>query len=640
MHGSAVYAEDPSTEVLCLAYGDKLWTPMDGGCPPLLAEHIAAGGLLEAHNCPFEEDIWHYVCHLRMGWPEVPPEQWRDSAALCAAFAIPQSLGKAGAAMLLDQVKDEGGHAVMMKLSRPKKPSKKDPSEWRNDPALFEQLYAYCRQDVVAETALAEALPPLSANEEQVWLASNAANRRGIYCDRDAVRGAIRMMALAEADYHAQVAEVTGGTLCGDDLGSWQKVLPWCAARGVHLPNYQKGTLDDILGSGYVMPEEVRTVLTIRRALGRASTAKLQGMLDRANADGRIRNTLNYHGAAPGRWAGRGIQPQNMPRGTFKPAAVDACLADMATMDLEAFRFWWGDPFAAASNCIRGCLTAAPGKVLIAADYSAIEARVANWLSGQTDVVEVFRDYDAGRGPDAYKVMASKTFKKLVSEIIDSQRQLGKVQELGCQFGMGWKTFQAAAAAAPYFLTLTDDEARHAVQVYRETHPQVVRMWRLLEEAAIGAVRSGAVCNAGPIKFKMQGQHLKCRLPSGRLNTYPFAKVEPRETPWGAMKDAVTFMGEDPDTKQWTRLGSFGGFWLENCTQGAARDLMAEALLRAEARGFPVVLTVHDELVAEIDEANLATPQEFSALMCELPQWANGLPVAAAGWAGKRYRKG
>ncbi len=629
-----MYAEHPSTEVLCLAYGNKLWTPMDGGCPPELVAHIAAGGLLEAHNATFEQDIWHYVCHLRMGWPAVPPEQWRDSAALCAAFAIPQSLGKAGAAMLLDAVKDEGGHAVMMKLSKPKKPSKKDPSEWRNDPALFEQLYAYCRQDVKAETALAEALPPLSPLQLASWQATNHINRRGIACDRDAIRGALRMVTLAEADYHARIAKVTGGALAGEDIGSWQKVLPWCAGRGVHLPNFQKGTLTEILGNGYGMPEDVREVLTIRLALGRTSTAKYQAMLDRCNADGRIRNMLNWHGAATGRDAGRGIQPQNLPRGTLKPEAVEGCLADMASMDLEAFRFWWGDPFAAASSCIRGCLTAGPGKVLVAADYNAIEARMLLWLAGDPGL-SVF-----STGRDIYKEMAATIYGILVEQVTAEQRALGKIAILGLGYGMGWAKF--IMTCATFGIIIDEEMARRVVKVYREKYEAVVRLWYAAEDAQIRAVRSGTTTEVrdGLVKYRMKGEHLQCRLPSGRLMIYPFAKVELRDTPWGAKKDAMTYMGIDTETHQWTRQVSYGGMAVEQMDQASSCDLIMAATLRAESRGMPVVLRVHDEIVSEIDEASPVTAEDFAAMMAELEPWAAGLPVTAAGYKSRRYRKG
>lgn len=643
--GAEVYAEHPSTEALCLAYRmpdgvRRLWTPEDGGCPKLLADHIAAGGLLGSLNVLFEIAIWEEVAVKRMGWPAVPLEQWRDTMAQSAAMAIPMSLEAGCAAMGVAVQKDMAGKAVMLKLSVPRRPTKADPSKWNNDPALFERLYAYCWQDVEAEHALAEALPPLSPHELEVWKASTRINRRGMYCDREAVAAALRMMDLAIAAYHRQVSTATGGIITGENLGSWQQVLPWMRGRGVNLPNYQKGTLGAV--DLATVPKDVAAVIRARLATGRTSTAKYLAMRDRACADGRLRGMLTYHGANTGRWAGRGVQPQNLPRSSPDPEVMDQAFTDMATLSFEDFSLLWGDPLAMASACLRGALCAAPGKVLVAGDYSAIEARVCNWLAGQDDIVEIFRKKDRGEGPDAYRVMASRTFKVLIELVTYVMRQLGKAQELGCQFGCGWKTFKEVASQPPYNCVLTDEEAQAAVDLYRQTHPNVVNLWYALENAAIGAIRTGTVTvvRDGMIKFRMMGPHLKMRLPSGRLLTYPFAEIHPRMTPWGQMKDAVTFMAEVGEGHVWQRDHTYGGSLCENAVQAIARDLMADAILRAEARGFPVVLTVHDELVCEIDDTPIsADAADLEAIMCELPSWAEGLPVAAEGFKGHRYRK-
>ncbi len=352
--GSAVYAEHPTTDILCLAYrldGIALWTPIDGGCPDVLVAHILSGGIVEAHNCAFEEDIY--------GFPPVPPRQWRDSMATCAAMAIPLSLEKAGAAMHAAEQKDPGGKAVMMKLSQPRKPTKKDARTWFDDPEMFAQLYAYCRQDVAAEHCLSEMMPPLNPHEQDIWHASNAINRRGIAVDLPAVKAALRMIALAEADYHQAIHDATGGVINADTIGSWQVVVPWCAGRGVRLPNYQKGTLAEVVKQD--IPADVKVVLNARLALGRTSTAKYQALVDRTSSDGRLRNHLVYHGAGPGRWAGRGVQLQNLPRGGLKVEAVHDALADMATMSKDDFGVFWGDPMATASQCLRGCLIAGQG---------------------------------------------------------------------------------------------------------------------------------------------------------------------------------------------------------------------------------------------------------------------------------------
>ncbi len=615
-----------------------LWTPLDGDCP--LADFIACGGLLEAHNAGFEQNIWNYVCIPKYGWPAVPIDRWRDSMAQCAVMAVPLALGKAGDALGVAERKDDAGHAVMMKVSRPRKPSKNDPREWFDDPELFEKLYAYNRQDVRAEHAIGEALPPLSAAEQEIWHVSNTINRRGVYIDQPAVRAALRMVEMAKADYHRQIDEATGGLITEENLGSWQEVLPWCRGRGVALDNYQKTTLATALDGGD-LPEDVAIVLRARLATGRTSTAKYQVMLDHVNLDGRVRDLFLHHGAGTGRWAGQDVQPQNLPRG-MKVAASAQCFEDMATMNLDDFRFFWGDPMKAASFCLRGAFIAAPGKTLISGDYAAIQARIADWLAGQEDAVQVWRDYDANPGvnPDAYKVQASKAFHKAIDEITDSDRQLGKIQKLGCQFGAGWTAIQGVASLAPYFLTLSEEAARALVDGYREAHPHVKSYWYQLESAAINAVRApGVVTDARGIRFKMVDGHLRMRLPSGRLLSYPFATVEPRLAPWGEWKDAVTFMAEIGQGRTWLRTHTYGGSLFENAVQGIEVDFARAAMLRCEARGLPIVLHSHDEIVVEVDEANPITDKHFVALMAEPLPWSEGLPIAGAGWRGTRYRK-
>lgn len=616
-----------------------LWTPTDGDCP--LADYVIRGGVLEAHNAAFEANIWAKVCVPKYGWPTVRPEQWRDSMAACAVMALPLSLEKAGAALNAPQQKDPAGKAVMMKLALPRKPTKNDKREWFDDAPLFEKLYAYCKQDVAAEHAISALLPPLTPAELELWHTSEAINRRGVYVDKPAVQAAMRIMALAEADYYRQIREATGNVINEDNIGSWQVIVPWCHGRGVFLPNYQKGTLEEFVTAGE-LPADVEIVLKARLATGRTSTAKYQAMLDRMSADGRIREMYMHHGANTGRAAGRGLQPQNFPRGGFKVEMVDACLRDMATLGLEDFRFLWGDPMRAASYCLRGCLTAAPGKVLVSADLSAIEARIADWLAGQEDALVVWRAFDAGIGPDAYKSQASKALHLRIDQITDELRQLGKIQKLSCQFGAGHITVREVASKAPYFVTLSEDEAKDLVNGYRETHQHVKSMWYQMENAALAAIRApGIVQDARGIRFKMQGPHLKMRLPSGRLLSYPFAKVEQRMTPWGEWKDAVTFMAEVGEGHVWMRTHTYGGSLFENAVQAIDRDIAYAAMLRAEARGFPVVLHTHDDLTSEIDESNPATDKDFSALMRESPgAWAAGLPIAAAGWRGIRNRKG
>ncbi len=640
-NGSTVYAQHPSTTVLCMGYrfgteAVALWTPLDAGCPPEIAAAIAAGRPLWAFNCMFERDIWEYVCHRRMGWPQVPDALWRDTQALACAFALPGSLDGAAQGIQSSYRKDLVGHAAMKKLSVPRKPTKADNSVWCEDPKLYAALYAYCKADVEAESELHQLLPPLSAEEFQVWQSVFLRNIRGIHVDEDACQSILAMLYKAETRYHERLRAATGGVITEEQIGSHSVMLPWLASRGLRLPDYRKETLTDALARPG-LPEDVRIVLQTSLATGRTSTAKFQGMLDRRASSGRVHGSARYHGASTGRETSYGVQLQDLPKGERTPAQIEGLQGDFLHGDLDRFEMLWGDPYAAASSCVRACLTAAPGHTLISADFSAIECRVVNWLGGQEDALELFR-----KGVDVYRAMASAYFKIPPDQITKKQRDFGKALVLGAGFGCGAAKMYSMATNPPYSCAVSPEEVDEGLKLWRDTHPQVVRSWYQTEGAALMAVRQSVVtqCCGGRVKFKMQGTHLRCRLPSGRIITYPFAEVQPRETPWKEMKDAVTFMGINQETKQWQRMHTYGGSLIENITQAVARDLMTAAMLRAEARGIPIVLAVHDELVAEIHDNPLAiTVPEFCALMAEVPAWASGLPVAAEGWAARRYQK-
>lgn len=372
-------------------------------------------------------------------------------------------------------------------------------------------------------------------------------------------------------------------------------------------------------------------MLLARAAVGKSSTAKIAAMQARSNHDGRIRGTLIYHGATTGRWTGRGIQPQNLPRAEVED--VDACLAD-ALGDHDAFGLLWGDAFGAAAGCLRGLLVARQGHVLVAADYAQIEARVLLWLA-QDPGLRLFAD-----GSDIYREMASRIYDKPVGEITKAERQVGKQAVLGLGYGMGVQKFHDTCQKEGIHLAANLEE--RTVQTYRATFAKVKSYWYAVEDAAVGAVRQpGTITTVrGRVKFRHDGTHLWARLPSGRKLCYPFAEVGDRQTPWGETRAAVTFMAEEQQSRKWVRTDTYGGKLVENLTQAAARDLCATATVQAEAAGLPPVLLCHDEIVCEVPAADgEAALQRLIGIMTALPAWAEGIPIKAEGWTGWRYRK-
>jgi DNA polymerase len=313
--GASGYARHHSTVVLCLVYliGDKctLWTP-DQPPPRELFEAIEAGELIEGHNVFFERNIWHHVCHKRMGWPDVPFDQWRCSMAKCCRSGWPRGLGAAAEAVQIQAQKDHAGGLVMLQLAKPKKPSSKDPHEFYGDRGRFEVLYDYCVQDVKTEHALSEALPALSERETRIWQLDQRINLRGVCVDVEAVRHAIAIVERYTEQCKKELEELTDGQVkTARQVAEFKR---WIAGvQGQAPPDLRAATVDKWLKKD--LDPRVRRALELRKATAKSSVAKLQKILHKVEGDGRVRGNLVYHGARTGRWAGSGLQVQNFVKG-------------------------------------------------------------------------------------------------------------------------------------------------------------------------------------------------------------------------------------------------------------------------------------------------------------------------------------
>ena len=282
------------------------------------------------------------------------------------------------------------------------------------------------------------------------------------------------------------------------------------------------------------------------------------------------------------------------------------------------------------SSCIRGAIIASPGKTLYVADYASIEVRVLFWLAGHAEGVKAYVE-----NQDLYKDMATKIYNQKLEKITGEQRQVGKFAILGAGYGMGPDRFQGQCKQ--YGVEITEELAAISIAAYRETHAPVVMLWRGYESAARQAIQNpGKGFSVGKTRWVKEGKFLWCILPSGRKLAYyePVIKLEKK---FGSVRPAIYHYGVNPVSKKWELSSTYGGMLTENVTQATARDLMAEAMLRVEAAGYEIVLSVHDELLAEKAKGSVS---EFESLMSELPPWASGCPIAAAGWSGNRYGKG
>lgn len=636
--GAWVYSQHPSTEILCLAYAidagpvtiltyDQVINSIHFGLPcEDLIEAIQKGSLLCAHNALFEQSIWRNIMVPVYGLPPVPIKQWRCTAAKAAARSLPRSLRDVGRALNAPILKSDGGYRTMIKLCKPK-PN----GEWHESEEDMQKLYEYCAQDVEAERCIDQMLPDLTPTEQNIWFLDQLINMRGIYVDKPAIQAAISVSESYAVSVKALVEDVSGGQL--DGVSRRMAVLEWCRSQGVTINGYTKSDVKSVLENPD-LPEAVRTVLEAKLQLGKTSVTKYATMRDSMSDDNRIRDLFIYHGASTGRWAGKLIQIQNLPKGTVKD--TDTAIDIMKQSTPEEFEIFYPDVMDALSSCIRGMIIAAPGHQLMVADYAAIEARVVMWLAGEEYGLTQFRDFDAGIGEEPYIIMAKSIYNRSDISKKGIERQLGKTAILGCGFGMGDVKFLATCHA--WGIPIPADLAKKSVETYRSIYPRVRTSWFSQEAAAIQAVQTSQSVNCGRVQWQLSGDALLCRLPSGRSLVYNNPSLEYVVTPWKESKLALHFMGVNGVTKKWEKEHTYGGKLVENITQAVARDIMANAMFRCEKKGYSVAFSVHDEIVSEVPEG-YGSIQEFEQHLCTLPVWAEGCPIMAKGFITKRYRK-
>ncbi len=680
--GAHAYARHPSTEITCATLYDpvtKTKLKFKKHEIRLLAKVGGVGEMIiGAHNAPFEAAMWEHIMVPRFSAPRRDaPSLWRCTMARAAQVGLPLGLDDLTRVLRCKTKKDLDGRAIMLRLSKPLSYDVLGDPIYDEDPAKYERMYLYNETDVDAEMEVDMLLPELLPSEQAIWELDFTMNRRGFQVDLALAAKGAEMSDALMGPINARVKQLTAGAI--DKATQNAALIRWIESRGVLAPTkdefdpkiqktVQKKTLDKIgvteLLERPALPSDVRDVVLLKRqASKRTSTAKFAKALEMACADGRVRGGLQYHAAHTGRWGGRLLQPHNIPQGYGAEADgttpdQDLALSSVMSGNVELFNFTYGDKsMEALSDVLRAMIISKPDSTLLSADYNAIEARIVFWLAGQEDALASYR---AGGSP--YLDMGAYIYRRPITKKGDPKEyDISKRTVLGSGFGMGWKTWRdnvyAETAKKGNPVRLSDELAKTAVNGYRTKYANVPRAWEETQAAAISAVRapgSRFTSCTGKVIWTMSNDRrfLVARLPSGRYLWYYKPAVRMAKTPWGQEKPTLFYWGTNPDTKEWEELKTYGGALFENITQAVARDVMAHGMINAEAAGYDMILTVHDELLAEIGyitageivdrmekKSGERDLKRFIDIMCKLPSWADGLPVLAEGWVANRYRK-
>ena len=616
------YVQDASTEVLCMAYAvddGEVATWLPGQPFPDIAGHQ-----IMAHNAAFERLVFWYVLCPTLGIPEPPLERFTCTAAQARANCLPGSLEDVGRAVSSKMKKDHRGSALIRLLSVPRKDG-----TFNDDPALMAEFFAYCEQDVRAMREISKAMRPLSDDELADYHANERINDRGVLVDTDLCRAAIGYAEAELQEIQEIVREVSKGEITSVRS---PRMRQWVQARvgpeAVKLMwTGEKYSIDKTVRANLLtlspdeVPPDVAEVIQCADDLWASSVAKFKRLADLADVeDNRVRGAFVFAGgSATGRAASYGAQVHNFTRKTARdPAAVRQAMV----RGHQIVPSYGKRVTDVLKGMLRPALVPAPGKVFVVADWSSIEGRVNPWLSncpaGETKL-DVFRS-----GRDPYKVNAMALFGVAYDDVTGDQRQVGKVQELALGFLGGPGSFETFGRV--YGVQV--ENVPRAIRVWRSANPWAMKHGHDLEAAYTRAMRHKEhECRAGRVCYLFDGQHLWYALPSGRVLCYPYAKLD---------GDGVSYLKASwkpaADATEWPRARLWRGLAVENVTQAVANDILRHALRRLE----DVVLHIHDEIVVECVDDRAA---EVERVMCEPPEWAAGLPLAAEVKIMTRYGK-
>jgi len=604
-------------------------------------------------------------------YAKLPIRRWYDTLQQALAHGLPGSLAALCDIMgVADEDKKIDGKAFIQLFCKlPPKNVKRPRATRHTHPAEWEAFKHYAMQDIPSMRAIFYKMPkwnlPLEGQEMELSRMDFEINNRGFCLDTDLIHAAIRAIDRAQKALSARTVELTEGEIARTTQRD--KLLAHLLAEyGVELPDLKKDTLERRIGDEN-LPWQLRELLAIRLQASANSTSKYRKALKGMSSDGRIRGCLQFDGASrTRRWAGRLLQPQNFARGKLKRAAVDLGIEAMKANceDLVV-----DNVMELASASLRGMIIAPPGKKLVVADLSGIENRDAAWLADEEWKLEALREFDAGHGADLYVLEYAKSFSVDPATVGKYQRLIGKVLSLSLQYAGGVGAFMSMAMiygidleelAEHTWNTLPADVQRDAEGMYdwtvrkkrstfglskrayccceglkrmwRDANPSIVAHWAEIQECVVRAVtRPGVTVPCGKTRMRRDGNWLRIRLPSGNYLVYPSPKVDER--------GQFTYNGASPYSRKWGRQKTFGGKIFNSYCQSLARDIMAANMPAVQAAGYDIVLSVHDELICEAPDSSDFSHEHLASLLATVPSWAEGMPLAAAGFEAYRYRK-
>lgn len=625
--GVYAYADSPAFEVLLFAYS------FDGGETQIV--DLAQGEELstEVESAIFDDSItktafnanFERTCLSKYFRKRLSPASWHCSAVQAAMLALPRSLEDVGAVLGLERQKMKEGKDLIRYFCIPCKPTKANGGRTRNlpchAPEKWELFKTYCVRDVDVEKAIRGKLHhfPILESEMEVYRLDQKINDRGVLVDRELVHQSIACDLLHKDIVTKRAYELTGL----ENPNSVTQLKSWLGENGVQMESLSKKAVADLIQES---DGEVQELLRLRLLMAKTSVKKYEAIERSVCSDGRVHGLLQFYGAnRTGRWAGRQVQVQNLPQNHIIDLELARNLVKLGRY--EELELFYDSTPNVLSELIRTAFVPQPGCRFVVADFSAIEARVLAWLAGEQWRLDVFTSHGK-----IYEASASAMFHVPIEEVTKGSplRQKGKISELALGYG---GSVGALTSMGALDMGLIEEELAPLVSTWRNANPHITKFWWDVDAAAIKAFTEKKKTSVGKITLEYKSGILFIELPSDRKLSY----VKPRMALNKFGRNGLTYEGI-AENKKWSRIETYGPKLVENIVQGTARDLLAEAMLRVEKKGYPIVMHCHDEIIAEMPEG-IGSVEELSAVMAEPPDWAEGLPLRADGYECAFYKK-